>query len=75
VKQATGVIPIVFPIHTDPVGTGIVATLARPGRNATGLSFSSEDLTAKRIELLRQIIPGISRMAILQSTTSAAALV
>jgi putative ABC transport system substrate-binding protein len=74
-KQATGTIPIVFPVHTDPVGAGVVATLAHPGGNATGLSFSSEELTAKRMELLKEVIPGLSRVAILWHSPNAAALV
>ena len=72
-KQATGMIPIVFPIHTDPVGAGLVASLARPGGNVTGLSFSSEDLTGKRLELLKQVVPGISRIAVLWKSPNAAA--
>ena len=75
VKQATGMIPIVFPIHTDPVGAGLVANLARPGGNVTGLSFSSEDLPGKRIELLKEVIPGVSRIAVLWNSPNAAALV
>src|SRR5262249_40566509 len=52
-KQATSVIPIVFAIAADPVGTGLVASLARPGGNVTGLSIQSTDLAAKRLALLR----------------------
>jgi putative ABC transport system substrate-binding protein len=74
-KQATGTIPIVFPIHTDPVGAGLVASLARPGGNVTGLSFSSEDLTGKRMELLKETIPGVTRIAVLWKSPNAAALV
>ena len=74
-KQATGTIPIVFPVHTDPVGAGLVASLSRPGGNVTGLSFSSEDLTGKRMELLKETIPGLSRMAVLWKSPNAAALV
>jgi putative ABC transport system substrate-binding protein len=74
-KQATGTIPIVFPVHTDPVGAGLVASLAQPGRNITGLSYSSEELTGKRIELLKETIPGLSRISVLWKSPNAAALV
>jgi ABC-type uncharacterized transport system substrate-binding protein len=65
VKQATSVIPIVFATAGDPVGNGIVASLARPGGNVTGLSVQSTDLTGKRLELLRDLLPRLSRLAIL----------
>jgi putative tryptophan/tyrosine transport system substrate-binding protein len=55
-KQATTVIPIVFAIASDPVGGGLVASLARPGGNVTGLSIQSTDLAGKRLELLREIV-------------------
>src|SRR5579864_1145362 len=74
-KQATRTIPIVFPIHTDPVGAGIVATLARPDGNATGLSYFSQDLTGKRLQLLKEVVPGVSRIAVLWISPNAAALV
>jgi putative tryptophan/tyrosine transport system substrate-binding protein len=64
-KQATSVIPIVFAAAGDPIGTGLVASLARPGGNATGLSLQATDLAAKRLELLREIVPGLRRLAIL----------
>ena len=64
-KQATSVIPIVFALALDPVGSGMVASLARPGGNITGLSIQSTDLTSKRLELLREIVPGLRRLAIL----------
>jgi putative ABC transport system substrate-binding protein len=64
VKQATSVIPIVFGTAGDPVGTGLVASLARPGGNVTGLSNQSADLAGKRIELLREVVPGLRRLAI-----------
>src|SRR6516164_3838157 len=64
-KQATSVIPIVFATAGDPVGTGIVASLARPGGNITGLSGQAADTAGKRIELLRDLIPDLRRLAIL----------
>src|SRR5437588_5514575 len=63
--EATSVIPIVFAAAGDPVGTGLVASLARPGGNVTGLSMQQTDLAAKRVELLREIVPGLRRLAIL----------
>ena len=65
VKQATSAIPIVFAAAGDPVGTGLVASLARPGGNVTGLSLQQTDLSSKRLELLRGVIPGLRRLAIL----------
>jgi len=64
-KQATSVIPIVFAAAGDPVGTGLVASLARPGGNVTGLSIQQTDVAAKRLELLREVVPGLRRLAIL----------
>jgi putative tryptophan/tyrosine transport system substrate-binding protein len=64
-KHATSVIPIVFAVAGDPVGTGLVASLARPGGNITGLSLQATDLAGKRIELLREVIPGLRRLAII----------
>jgi putative ABC transport system substrate-binding protein len=64
-KQATSVIPIVFASAGDPVGTGIVASLARPGGNVTGLSGQATDTAAKRLELLREIVPNLRRLAIM----------
>jgi len=63
--QATSVIPIVFAAAGDPVGTGLIASLARPGGNVTGLSMQQTDLAAKRLELLREVVPGLRRLAIL----------
>jgi len=63
--QATSVIPIVFAAAGDPVGTGLIASLARPGGNVTGLSNQGPDLAGKRLELLREIAPGLGRLAIL----------
>jgi putative tryptophan/tyrosine transport system substrate-binding protein len=65
VKQATSVIPIVFAISGDPIGMGLVATLARPGGNVTGLSSQAPDLAGKRLELLREMLPGLKRLAAL----------
>jgi putative ABC transport system substrate-binding protein len=70
VKQATSVIPIVFGTAGDPVGTGLVASLARPGGNVTGLSNQSADLAGKRIELLREVVPGLRRLAIMANIGS-----
>jgi ABC-type uncharacterized transport system substrate-binding protein len=64
-KQATSTIPIVFALAADPLGTGLVASLARPGGNVTGLSFQSTDFAAKRLELLREVVPSLRRLAIL----------
>ena len=64
-KQATSVIPIVFAVAGDPVGSGLVASLARPGGNVTGLSIQSTDLAGKRLELLREVVPGLRRLAIM----------
>ena len=63
-KQATSVIPIVFAAAGDPVSTGLVASLARPGGNVTGLSIQQTDVAAKRLELLREVVPGLQRLAI-----------
>jgi putative ABC transport system substrate-binding protein len=65
VKRETQTIPIVMGTSTDPVGTGFVASLARPGGNVTGLSSISPELSGKRLELLREVIPGLSRVAFL----------
>jgi putative ABC transport system substrate-binding protein len=64
-RHATSVIPIVFAATADPVGTGLVASLARPGGNVTGLSLQQNDLAGKRVELLREVVPGLRRLAIL----------
>jgi putative ABC transport system substrate-binding protein len=69
-KQATSVIPIVFAVAGDPVGTGLVASLARPGGNVTGLSNQSADLAGKRLELLREVVPSLRRLAILANAGS-----
>jgi putative tryptophan/tyrosine transport system substrate-binding protein len=64
-KQATTVIPIVFALAGDPVGSGLVASLARPGSNVTGLSIQSSDLAGKRLGLLREVVPDLGRLTIL----------
>jgi putative tryptophan/tyrosine transport system substrate-binding protein len=64
-KQATSVIPIVFATAGDPVGNHLVTSLARPGGNVTGLSVQSSELAEKRIELLREVVPGLRRLAIM----------
>jgi ABC-type uncharacterized transport system substrate-binding protein len=63
-KQATAVIPIVFAIDGDPVGRGLVASLARPGGNVTGLSIQVPELAGKRLGLLREVVPGLRRVAV-----------
>jgi putative ABC transport system substrate-binding protein len=63
--HATSVIPIVFAGSGDPVGNGLVASLARPGGNVTGLSNQQADLTGKRVQLLREVVPGLRRLALL----------
>jgi len=65
VKQQTRTIPIVMVNAADPVGTGFVASLARPGGNITGLSIMSPELAGKRLELLKEVVPGLSRVAIM----------
>jgi putative ABC transport system substrate-binding protein len=64
-KQATRTLPIVFATAADPVGSGLVTSLARPGGNITGLSILSPELVGKRLELLKQAVPGVSRVAVL----------
>jgi ABC-type uncharacterized transport system substrate-binding protein len=73
-KQATSTIPIVFAIAGDPVGNGLVVSLARPGGNVTGLSLQSSDLAGKRIELLREVLPGLRRLAIIGNVGSASSV-
>ena len=69
-KQATSVIPIVFALAPDPLGTGIIASLARPGGNLTGLSIQTTDLAGKRIELVRELIPNLGRLGIVADANS-----
>jgi putative ABC transport system substrate-binding protein len=65
VKQATTVIPIVFAVAIDPVGSGLVASLAKPGGNVTGLSLQATNLAGKRLELLREVVPQLRRLGII----------
>src|SRR5262245_698911 len=65
VMHATSVIPVVFALWGDPIGSGYIASLARPGGNVTGLSMQSSDIAGKRLQLLREVIPGLRRLAIL----------
>jgi putative ABC transport system substrate-binding protein len=64
-KQATSVIPIVFATAGDPVGSGLVASLVRPGGNVTGLATLANELAGKRLELLREVVPGLRRLAVM----------
>jgi putative ABC transport system substrate-binding protein len=73
-KQATAVIPIIFASAGDPVGTGLVASLARPGGNVTGLSNQSNDLASKQVELLRDAVPGLRRLGIIGNAGNPAAV-
>jgi putative ABC transport system substrate-binding protein len=69
-KQATAVMPIVFAAAGDPVATGLIARLGRPGGNVTGLSIQSADVAGKRLELLREIVPNLRRLAMLTNIAS-----
>jgi putative ABC transport system substrate-binding protein len=69
-RTATRTIPIVFTGVGDPVGAGVVPSLARPGGNATGVSLLATELTGKRLELLREIVPGVARVAMLWNDTN-----
>ena len=69
-RRVTSDIPIVFAAVGDPVGVGVVASLARPGGNVTGLSLQSADLAGKRLELLREMLPSLRRVAVLGNADS-----
>ena len=69
-KQATSIIPVVFTTVADPVGTGVVGSLSRPGGNITGLSNQSAEIAGKRVALLGEIVPNLRRLAILANTSS-----
>jgi putative tryptophan/tyrosine transport system substrate-binding protein len=73
-KQLTSAIPIVFAAASDPVGSGLVVSLAQPGGNVTGLSMQSTELVSKRCELLREILPDLRRMAVMGNVGYPAAL-
>jgi len=68
-KEATSTIPIVMALDNDPVGSGVVASLARPGGNITGLSTLAPEISGKRLELLKEIVPRLSRVAVLGTST------
>ena len=73
-KRATSAVPIVFPIVGNPVAAGLVASLARPGGNITGLSNLTGDLAGKRFELLREAVPGLRRLAIMANADNASVM-
>jgi putative ABC transport system substrate-binding protein len=73
-RQATSAIPIVFPAAVDPLGSGLIASLARPGGNVTGLSTQATDLAGKRLEFLREVIPAIRRLAVMANVGYPAAV-
>ena len=70
VRQATTTIPTVFLVHGDPVGAGDIASLSRPGGNITGLSFLNDELSAKRLEILRDTLPSIRSVAVFYDPTT-----
>ena len=73
-RQASSAVPIVFALVDDPVGSGLVASLARPGGNVTGLSMQSTDLAGKRLALLREVVPSLRRLAIIANVDYPAAV-
>jgi len=75
VKQATSSTPIVLAISVDPVGSGLVASLAHPGGNVTGVSNQGSDLASKRLELLREIVPRLHRVAVMAHAEQAQAVI
>jgi len=70
VKNATSTVPVVMTASGDPVGVGLVTSLARPGGNITGLSAIVGELSPKRLELIREIVPGLARIAVLANTSN-----
>jgi putative tryptophan/tyrosine transport system substrate-binding protein len=72
-RQATTSIPIVFTAVGDPIATGLVASLAQPGGNATGLSMQQTDTASKRLELLREVVPSVRHLAIMANTRNPSA--
>jgi len=70
-KNATEAIPVVMIVHPDPVGAGLVSSLAHPGGNITGLARLSQELSAKRLALLKEAVPGLTRVAALWYSESA----
>src|SRR4029077_15866586 len=64
-NEATAVIPIVFAVAGDPIGSGLVASLPRPGGNVTGLSLQKTDVADKRLDLLREVVPGLRGLAVM----------
>jgi ABC-type uncharacterized transport system substrate-binding protein len=74
-KRTTTTIPIVFAAQMDPVGAGVVASLARPGGNITGMSIQQTDTAGKRIELLREVVPKLARLAVMANSGAAGAMI
>src|SRR5438309_4398189 len=73
VKERTGTIPIVMVFVCDPVGTGLIASLARPGGNVTGLTQICPELNSKRLQIMKEALPRLSRLAVLWDSTGPAA--
>jgi putative tryptophan/tyrosine transport system substrate-binding protein len=69
-QRATSTIPIVFTSHPDPLGSGLAASLARPGRNVTGLSTLTRELVGKQLQMLKEVVPEISRVTVLSNPTA-----
>ena len=74
-KEAASAVPIVFAIAADPVGSGLVASLAQPGGNVTGLSLQQADAAGKRLEMLREVLPDLRRLAIMANVGSPGAAI
>jgi len=74
-KRATTTIPIVFAAQMDPVGAGVVASLARPGGNVTGMSIQQTDTAGKRIELLHEVVPRLARLAVMANSGAPGAMI